>query len=417
MALFTRSIHRSLKPLTQTRALNLQEYQSKGLMDQYGVTIQPFLMADSGSGATDAASTMLSKGASEIVLKAQILAGGRGKGVFSSGLKGGVKISKDPSEIGSLTEQMIGYNLTTKQTSAEGTLVSKVMVAKALNIVKETYLAIVMDRSYGGPVIIASPDGGVDIEEVAESTPERVFKVAVDVNTGISEEIALDLAAKLEFEGAAIPEAAAQIQNLYQLFAGVDATQVEVNPFGLTDENEVVCFDAKINFDDNASFRQKDIFAMEDTSETDPRELEAAKSDLNYIGMDGNIACMVNGAGLAMATMDIIQLHGGSPANFLDVGGKVQEEQVEKAFNILTMDPKVKAILVNIFGGIVDCRVIANGIVAACNKTGLELPMVVRLQGSNMDEARDILDKSGLDIITAQQFNDAAAAAVAAVSK
>jgi len=417
MALFTRSIHRSLKPLTQTRALNLQEYQSKGLMDQYGVTIQPFLMADSGSGAADAASTMLSKGASEIVLKAQILAGGRGKGVFSSGLKGGVKLSKDPSEIGSLTEQMIGYNLTTKQTSAEGTLVSKVMVAKALNIVKETYLAIVMDRSYGGPVIIASPDGGVDIEEVAESTPERVFKVAVDVNTGISEEIALDLAAKLEFEGAAIPEAAAQIQNLYQLFAGVDATQVEVNPFGLTDENEVVCFDAKINFDDNASFRQKDIFAMEDTSETDPRELEAAKSDLNYIGMDGNIACMVNGAGLAMATMDIIQLHGGSPANFLDVGGKVQEEQVEKAFNILTMDPKVKAILVNIFGGIVDCRVIANGIVAACNKTGLELPMVVRLQGSNMDEARDILDKSGLDIITAQQFNDAAAAAVAAVSK
>lgn len=403
---------RCLQPCL-ARCLNLQEYQSKGLMDKYGVTIQPFLVAKSGPDAAEKAHIMLNeRGADEIVLKAQILAGGRGKGTFSSGLKGGVKLSKEPSEIGQLTEKMIGFNLVTKQTGAEGSPVSNVMVAKALNIVKETYLAIVLDRAYGGPVIIASPDGGVDIEEVAEKTPERVFKIPVDIFEGISDEAAVDLAHKLEFEGDAIPQAAREIKKLYELFIGVDATQVEVNPFGLTDENEVVCFDAKMNFDDNAQFRQKDIFEMEDTSETDPRELEAAKHDLNYIAMEGNIACLVNGAGLAMATMDIIQLHGGSPANFLDVGGSVQESQVEKAFNLLTRDPAVKAIFVNIFGGIVDCKVIATGIINACNKTGLELPLVVRLKGSNMEAARKLLGESGLDMKAYDEFDDAAGAVV-----
>lgn len=386
-------------------------------MDKYGVTIQPFLVATSGSDAAEKARIMLTeRGAEEIVLKAQILAGGRGKGTFSSGLQGGVKLSKEPGEIGSLTEKMIGYNLVTKQTTAEGSLVSNVMVAKALNIVKETYLAIVLDRSYGGPVIVASPDGGVDIEEVAEKTPERVHKIPVDIFTGISEDAAVDLARKLEFEGDAVLQAAAEIRKLYELFIAVDATQVEVNPFGLTDKNEVVCFDAKINFDDNAQFRQKEIFAMEDTSDNDPRELEAAEHDLNYIAMEGNIACLVNGAGLAMATMDIIQLHGGSPANFLDVGGKVQESQVEKAFNILTKDPSVKAIFVNIFGGIVDCKVIASGIVNACNATKLELPLVVRLKGSNMEAARELLAQSGLHIKAYDQFNEAARAAVECVT-
>jgi len=373
-------------------------------------------MASSGEEASEQAKVMLTKrGADEIVLKAQILAGGRGKGTFSSGLKGGVKLSTNPSEIGDLTSQMIGYNLVTKQTKPEGSPVRNVMVAKALNIVKETYLAIVLDRGYGGPVIIASPDGGVDIEEVAERTPERVHKIPVDIFDGISDEAALDLARKLEFEGDAVAQAAGEIKKLYELFLGVDATQVEVNPFGLTDNNEVVCFDAKINFDDNSQFRQKEIFGMEDTSESDPRELEAAESDLNYIAMDGNIACLVNGAGLAMATMDIIQLHGGSPANFLDVGGKVQEAQVEKAFNILTRDPAVKAIFVNIFGGIVDCKVIASGIISACQKTSLELPLVVRLKGSNMDAARDLLASSGLQIQAIDQLNDAAEAVVKCV--
>ena len=382
-------------------------------MDKYGVTIQPFLVANSGPDAAEKAHIMLNeRGAEEIVLKAQILAGGRGKGTFSSGLKGGVKLSKVPAEIGQLTEQMIGYNLVTKQTSADGSPVSNVMVAKALNIVKETYLAIVLDRAFGGPVIVASPDGGVDIEEVAEKTPERVFKIPVDIFEGISDDAAVDLAQKLEFEGDAIGQAATEIKKLYELFIGVDATQVEVNPFGLTDQNEVVCFDAKINFDDNAQFRQKEIFAMEDTSESDPRELEAAEHDLNYIAMEGNIACLVNGAGLAMATMDIIQLHGGSPANFLDVGGKVQESQVEKAFNLLTKDPAVKAIFVNIFGGIVDCKIIATGIINACNKTGLELPLVVRLKGANMEAARELLANSGLDIAAYDELDEAAGAVV-----
>lgn len=399
------------------RCLNLQEFQSKGLMDNYGVTIQPFLMATSGAEATEKAQEMLtSGGADEIVLKAQILAGGRGKGTFSSGLKGGVKLSKDPGAIGALAEQMIGYNLVTKQTTAAGSPVSNVMVAKALNIVKETYLAVVLDRSFGGPVIVASPDGGVDIEEVAEKTPERVFKIPVDINSGVSDAIALDIALKLEFEGAAVEQAAKEIKKLYELFIGVDATQVEVNPFGLTDQNEVVCFDAKINFDDNAKFRQKDIFAMEDTSENDAREIEASEHDLNYIAMEGNIGCLVNGAGLAMATMDIIQLHGGKPANFLDVGGGVQESQVETAFRIIAQDPTVEAILVNIFGGIVDCTVIANGIIKACRKTDVVLPLVVRLKGTNMEEARSMLDNSGLDIKAFDQFNDAAEAVVKAVN-
>ena len=385
-------------------------------MDKYGVTIQPFLVATSGVEAAEKARVMLNeRGADEIVLKAQILAGGRGKGTFSSGLKGGVKLSKDPTEIGSLTDQMIGYNLVTKQTTAHGSPVSNVMVAKALNIVKETYLAIVLDRSFGGPVIVASPDGGVDIEEVAEKTPERVFKIPVDIFEGVSDETAAELAVKLEFEGDAIGQAAQEIKKLYDLFIGVDATQVEINPFGLTDQQEVVCFDAKMNFDDNAEFRQKDIFEMEDTSESDARELEAAEHDLNYIAMDGNIACLVNGAGLAMATMDIIQLHGGCPANFLDVGGKVGEAQVEKAFNILTRDASVKAIFVNIFGGIVDCKVIATGIINACNKSKLELPLVVRLKGSNMEAARELLADSGLDIKAYDLFDEAAHAAVQCV--
>lgn len=310
---------------------------------------------------------------------------------------------------------MLGYKLVTKQTPKDGVLVNKVMIAEALDIVKETYLAILMDRAYNGPVIVASPAGGVDIEDVAEKTPHLIFKEPVNILKGITREQAQKIAANLDFKGPLLDKAAEQIEKLYDMFIKLDATQVEVNPFGETPDGRVVCFDAKINFDDNAAFRQESIFAQEDTAESDPREVLASKHHLNYIGMDGNIACLVNGAGLAMATMDIIQLHGGTPANFLDVGGSVKEEQVTQAFKILTDDPKVKAVLVNIFGGIVNCATIANGITSACRTINLKVPLVVRLEGTNVDEARHILSSSGLPITTAADLEDAAQKAVASL--
>uniref|UniRef100_A0A6J3S2K3 Succinate--CoA ligase [GDP-forming] subunit beta, mitochondrial n=1 Tax=Tursiops truncatus TaxID=9739 RepID=A0A6J3S2K3_TURTR len=370
--------------LTPRRWLNLHEYQSKKLMSDNGVKVQRFFVADTDHEALEAAKRLNAK---EIVLKAQVLAGGRGKGVFSSGLKGGVHLTKDPKVVGQLAKQMIGYNLATKQTPKEGVKVNKVMVAEALDISRETYLAILMDRSCNGPVLVGSPQGGVDIEEVAASNPELIFK------------------------------AADQIKKLYNLFLKIDATQVEVNPFGETPEGQVVCFDAKINFDDNAEFRQKDIFAMDDKSENEPIENEAAKYDLKYIGLDGNIACFVNGAGLAMATCDIIFLNGGKPANFLDLGGGVKESQVYQAFKLLTADPKVEAILVNIFGGIVNCAIIANGITRACRELELKVPLVVRLEGTNVHEAQNILSNSGLPITSAADLEDAAKKAVASVAE
>nr|XP_058931093.1 succinate--CoA ligase [GDP-forming] subunit beta, mitochondrial isoform X2 [Kogia breviceps] len=364
--------------LTPRRWLNLQEYQSKKLMSDNGVKVQRFFVADTDNEALEAAKRLNAK---EIVLKAQILAGGRGKGVFSSGLKGGVHLTKDPKVVGQLAKQMIGYNLATKQTPKGGVKVNKVMVAEALDISRETYLAILMDRSCNGPVLVGSPQGGIDIEEVAASNPELIFKEQIDIVEGIKDSQAQRMAENLGFFGPLKNQATDQIKKLYNLFLKIDATQVEVNPFGETTEGQVVCFDAKINFDDNAEFRQKDIFAMDDKSENEPIENEAAKYDLKYIGMDGNIACFVNGAGLAMATCDIIFLNGGKPANFLDLGGGVKESQVYQAFKLLTADPKVEAILVNIFGGIVNCAIIANGITKACRELELKVPLVVRLEG------------------------------------
>ncbi|XP_049498640.1 succinate--CoA ligase [GDP-forming] subunit beta, mitochondrial isoform X3 [Panthera uncia] len=365
--------------LTPRRWLNLQEYQSKKLMSDNGVKVQRFFVADSANEALEAAKRLNAK---EIVLKAQILAGGRGKGVFSSGLKGGVHLTKDPQVVGQLAKQMIGYNLATKQTPKEGVKVNKVMVAEALDISRETYLAILMDQSCNGPVLVGSPQGGVDIEEVAASNPELIFKEEIDIIEGIKDSQAQRMAENLGFLGPLKNQAADQIKKLYNLFLKIDATQVEVNPFGETPGGQVVCFDAKINFDDNAEFRQKDIFAMDDKSENEPIENEAAKYDLKYIGLDGNIACFVNGAGLAMATCDIIFLNGGKPANFLDLGGGVKEAQVYQAFKLLTADPKVEAILVNIFGGIVNCAIIANGITKACQELELKVPLVVRLEAA-----------------------------------
>ncbi|KAK3512469.1 hypothetical protein QTP70_014297 [Hemibagrus guttatus] len=357
------------------------------------------------------------KDAKEIVLKAQILAGGRGKGVFDSGLKGGVHLTKDPVVVQELANKMLGFNLTTKQTPKEGVKVNTVMVAEALDISRETYFAILMDRACNGPVMVGSPQGGVDIEEVAEKTPELIYKEVIDIFEGVRDDQALRMAANLGFKGPLERQAADQIKKLYNLFLKVDATQVEVNPLGETPEGQVVCFDAKINFDDNAEFRQKDIFAMDNTAESDPIETEAARHELKYIGLDGNIACFVNGAGLAMATCDIIDLHGGKPANFLDLGGGVKEDQVYTAFKLLSADPKVEAILVNIFGGIVNCAIIAKGITKASRELGLKVPLVVRLEGTNVQEAKRILSESGLPITSANNLDDAAEKAVAAITK
>jgi succinyl-CoA synthetase beta subunit len=340
------------------------------------------------------------------------LAGVRGKGHFDNGFKGGVHLTKDASKISNLCTSMIGHKLITKQTPPEGIPVSKVMVAEAIDITRETYFCIVMDREFMGPVIVASPDGGVDIEEVAEKTPERILKLPVDINTGVTDEMATRVATFLGFKGDLVAQCAGQIKNLYKAFIEVDCVQLEVNPLAETPQGMVYTADAKLGFDDNASFRQKKIFDMEDTTESDPREVEAGKYNLSYVQMDGNIGCLVNGAGLAMATMDIIQLYGGTPANFLDVGGNVQEDQVKEAFRIITEDDKVKCLLVNVFGGIVNCATIANGIVNACKSIDLKIPLVVRLEGTNVDAAKKIVADSGLKITSATDLDDAARKAV-----
>ncbi|KAA0202598.1 hypothetical protein HAZT_HAZT006201 [Hyalella azteca] len=353
--------------------------------------------------------------AAEYVVKAQILAGGRGKGHFDTGFKGGVHLTKDANEVAKLVEQMVGHKLITKQTPADGILVRKVMVAESVDILRETYLCILMDRDHNGPVVLASPDGGVDIEEVAEKTPERLLTLPIDIFEGITEEKALQVADFLNFKDSLRKKCAQEVMSVWKMFLNVDATQIEINPLIETPEGRVVAVDAKIQFDDNAQFRQKEIFASEDTSESDPREVDAASHNLTFISMDGNIGCLVNGAGLAMATMDIIQLHGGVPANFLDLGGGVNEDQVYQAFRILSGDPSVRGILVNVFGGIVNCATIANGIVSAFKNIDLKVPLVVRLEGTNVAEAKRILAESGLPIQSAGDLDEAAKKAVAAI--
>jgi len=393
----------------QIRNLNLLEYQAKGLLQEYGVTVQKFKMATNNAEAEKIAKDFP---CDEYVIKAQVLAGGRGKGHFDNGFKGGVHLTKDPSKISNLCTSMIGHKLVTKQTPPEGIPVSKVMVAEAIDITRETYFCILMDIEFNGPVIVASPDGGVDIEEVAEKTPDRIMKLPVDIKTGVTDEMALKVAQFLGFQGELVAQCAEQIKKLYKAFLDVDCVQLEINPLAETPQGMVYTADAKLGFDDNASFRQKEVFGMEDTTESDPREVEAAKYNLSYVQMEGNIGCLVNGAGLAMATMDIIQLYGGQPANFLDVGGNVQEDQVKEAFRIITEDDKVKAVLVNVFGGIVNCATIANGIVNACKSIDLKVPLIVRLEGTNVDNAKQIVKDSGLDIVSASDLDDAARKAV-----
>jgi succinyl-CoA synthetase beta subunit len=403
---------------TPVRYLDLHEYQSKGLMSQYGVRVQKGEMAETAQATSAIAQRMVSEGVEDLVVKAQVHAGGRGKGVFDTGFKGGVHVLTGPSRAEDLADRagkMFGNYLITKQTPPAGQLVKKVLVHEGISFDRELYFAILMDRQHHGPVIVASLQGGVDIEEVAAKDPAALITVPVDIMAGLQPAETEMLATALGFTGEAHRDAQEQMKHLYDLFIGCDATQVEINPLVQTKEGLVYCVDAKIGFDENASFRQKEVFAMRDTSMEDPREVAASKFDLNYIGLDGSIGCMVNGAGLAMATMDIIQLHGGTPANFLDVGGGANEEQVEEAFKILTADANVKGLLVNIFGGIMKCDVIATGIVNAAKKVGLDMPLVVRLEGTNVEQGVQILKDSGLPIITALNLDEAAKKAVESI--
>uniref|UniRef100_A0A0G4F164 Succinate--CoA ligase [ADP-forming] subunit beta, mitochondrial n=1 Tax=Chromera velia CCMP2878 TaxID=1169474 RepID=A0A0G4F164_9ALVE len=403
--------------LQARRFLNLHEYQSKALLGKFGLNVQKGAVAANATEARQVAERLKTEGAKDLILKSQILAGGRGKGTLSSGLKGGVKICATPDEVEGFAKQMVGYKLITHQTGPEGQNVNKVLVHEGVDIVKELYLAIVLDRKYGGPVLIASKEGGMDIEEVAEKNPDAIHLFPVDIVNGMDKSTGLKVADALGFTSEAQKnEVAAQVEKLYKLFCDTDAVQVEINPFALTDTGDVYCVDAKINFDDNAAFRQRELFDQEDEDTKDPREAAAEKHALNYIGLDGNIGCLVNGAGLAMATMDIIQLHGGTPANFLDVGGSANKDQVAEAFRILQGDPQVKAILVNIFGGIMKCDTIASGILAAAQAVELKLPLVVRLNGTNVDLGRKILAESDVKCQVIDDLDEAAKAAVATLS-
>lgn len=399
----------------QKRFLDLHEYQSKELMAKYNVRVQKGFMAENEEQTLALSQRLVDEGASEIVIKAQIHAGGRGKGHFDNGFKGGVHLSTDPAKIAQLAGNMFGANLITKQTPPEGQNVKKVLVHEAIDFERELYLAFLMDRSFNGPVMVASTQGGMDIEEVAERDPTAIMKMGIDINVGLMDDQAAEMAGKLGFTAEEIPDAVTQMKNMYAMFLDLDCTQIEINPFVVATNGNVYCVDAKLGFDDNASFRQKDVFSLRDTSMEDPREVAASQADLNYVGLDGNIGCMVNGAGLAMGTMDIIKLYGAEPANFLDVGGSATEEQVEKAFQILTADPKVKAILVNIFGGIMKCDVIAQGIINAAKNINLSVPLVVRLEGTNVARGKELIDNSGIAVVSADDLDDAAQKAVAAI--
>jgi len=346
-------------------------------------------------------------------VKSQILAGGRGLGTFKSGLQGGVHICKT-EEVESLASQMIGETLVTKQTGPDGKPVNCLYIAKKMQLQNEKYFAILLDRGSGGPLVIACSEGGTSIEDLAEKYPDKIIKVPVDINTGITDDQAAQIVEGLQVSGSQ-SEAAKQVKGLYNLFVESDCTMVEVNPLAEDPEGNLIAADAKLGFDDNAAFRQKELFGLKDDSQIDPREVAASKWDLNYIGLDGEIGCMVNGAGLAMATMDIIKLHGGTPANFLDVGGSAEKQQIVEAFKILTMDSHVKAILVNIFGGIMKCDVIAAGIVAAAQELDLKVPLIVRLEGTNVETGKKIMDESDMKIITAVDLDDAAKKAVQAI--
>mgnify|MGYP000342006101 CR=1 FL=1 len=395
------------------RDMNIHEYQAKELFDQYGVPSPKGKVASSPEEASAAAEEFAG---SKLVIKAQVHAGGRGKGHFKNGFQGGVHLIESPAQAAEYAGKMLNETLVTVQTGEAGRLVRKVMVAEAVDIEHEYYLAILMDRATSRPVIVASTEGGMSIEDVAHDTPEKIMRQFVHPLLGLQGYEIRKIAAGLGLSGDIAKQFAKLLKNLYSLFIKCDCSMLEINPLVTTPDGRVLALDAKFGFDDNALFRHPDIVAMRDTEEEDPREVAASEFDLNYIGLDGSIACLVNGAGLAMATMDIIKHYGGEPANFLDVGGGASKEQVTAAFKIILGDPNVKGILINIFGGIMDCNVIAEGVVAAAKETGLPLPLVVRLEGNNVDAGKATLAASGLNIEAATTMADGAEKIVAAVS-
>ncbi|EJU01123.1 succinate-CoA ligase [Dacryopinax primogenitus] len=390
----------------QKRFLSIHEYQSVKLLNSYGVPTPKSIPAKSAQEAFDVAKNF---GTNELVIKAQVLAGGRGKGHFENGFQGGVHMVDSAKEAEDIAEKMIGHKLITKQTGEKGRICNAVMLAERRTADHEYYVAILNDRASESPVLVASASGGMNIEDVAKENPEAIITTPIDFKNGLSDEVALGVAKKLGFKTESTQKQAAEIfQNLYKIFKDKDATQIEINPLGETKDGAVLCMDAKFGFDDNAEFRQKDIFALRDVTQEDPAEVEAQKYNLNFIKLDGNVGCLVNGAGLAMATMDVLKLHGGDPANFLDVGGGATPETVKAAFEILLGDPNVKSIFVNIFGGIMRCDYIAEGVIKATQELNLSVPLVVRLQGTKEPEAKALIRESGLKIYPYDDLDEAA---------
>jgi succinyl-CoA synthetase beta subunit len=393
--------------------MNIHEYQAKELLQRFDVATTRGKVASTLDEAEQIAREL---GDVEIVVKAQIHAGGRGKGTFKHGFKGGVHVRKTPEEAREVAAEMLGQVLVTHQTGPTGRVVNKVLVAESAEIAREVYFAILLDRATAAPVVVGSTEGGVEIETVAAKSPEKIIREAIDPLAGLQPFQARKLAKQLGFESSQLKSASKLFEGLYRTFVAFDCSMVEVNPLVVTTKGDVLALDAKFNFDDNALYRHPEIAALRDVAEEDPREVEASKHGLSYIGLDGNIACLVNGAGLAMATMDIIKFYGGEPANFLDVGGGATEEQVTEAFKILIADKKVKAILVNIFGGIMKCDVIAKGIINAAKTVKLSVPLVVRLEGTNVEKGKQLLKESGLELVAADDLADAAQKAVAAAA-
>ena len=386
--------------------MKIHEYQGKAILKKFGVAVPRGVMAATREEAETAAKTLLSEGASGIVVKAQIHAGGRGKG-------GGVKIAKAVGEAGDFAAKMLGMKLVTHQTGPEGRIVRRLLIEETLPIEKELYLGILVDRAAGKPLFMASASGGMDIEQVAAENPDAILKEYIDPGMGLEAFQARKIAFKLGLKPTQLNAAVQFLTGLYKVFLETDASMVEINPFITTTDGRLFALDAKIAFDDNALFRHPDLRELRDISEEDPLEVEASKYSLNYIKLDGNVGCMVNGAGLAMATMDIIKYAGGMPANFLDVGGGANAEQVAHAFEILLSDKNVKAVLINIFGGILRVDTLANGVVEAARKTNIKLPVVLRLEGTNVNEGKKILMESGFNFVVAETMKDAADKVVA----
>ncbi len=395
--------------------MNIHEYQAKALLRSYGAPVSDGRVVLRAEEAKTAAGEM---DGPLWVVKAQIHAGGRGKGSFKeegAGEKGGVRLAKSVEEAAEEARRMLGRTLVTKQTGDAGKQVNRIYIEDGSGIETEMYLALLVDRQTSRVSFVASTEGGMDIEEVAENTPDKILSFSVDPATGYQPFHGRRIAFNLGLKGAQIKQCVQLMGTLYKLFVDKDMEMLEINPLIVTDKGDLKCLDAKMGFDGNAIYRHPDIAELRDTTEEDPKELEASKYDLNYIALDGEIGCMVNGAGLAMATMDIIKLYGAEPANFLDVGGGATKEKVTEAFKIITSDPQVKGILVNIFGGIMRCDVIAEGVIAAVKEVGLKVPLVVRLEGTNVDKGKEIIANSGLNVIAADDLSDAAEKVVKAV--